>query len=120
MIDINSETLRLNLSLSTDGRLRIEIERDELTGNTNGNSIPFEITSGNVLGKNYYGRLNFDYKLAANLQSSMSYEGRNQGGGKMIHTARAEVRAFFLVGICFLRISKAKKKPLDIITSFIY
>ncbi len=48
-----------------------------------------------MLGKNYYLRFNFDYRLAANLQSTISYDGRVQGRGKVVHTARAEVRAYF-------------------------
>jgi len=94
-INLNSQLIRLNVSFAGDGRLRIEFERDELGGKTNDNYIPFEITSGNLLGKNYFGRLSFDYKLANNLLSSVNYEGRNQGGGATIHTARAEVRAYF-------------------------
>ncbi len=95
IIDKNAQTLRFNLSLSSKGRLNIEIERDELISNTNQNFLPFELTEGNVIGKNYYWRLNFDYRLSNNLQSSVNYDGRVLGGGKVIHTARAEVRAYF-------------------------
>jgi hypothetical protein len=59
------------------------------------NFIPFEMTAGNNIGKNYYWRLNFDYRVMANLQSTISYDGRWQGLGTVVHTARAEVRAFF-------------------------
>lgn len=95
IINKNAQTISLNLSFVGNGRLNIEIERDELIANTNTNSIPFELLEGNSLGKNYFWRLNFDYRISANLQSSVSYDGRVQGGGKVIHTARAEVRAFF-------------------------
>lgn len=94
-IDLNSQTLRFNLSFAGEGRLRIEIERNELTGNSNDNYVPFEVTAGNLLGKNYFGRLSFDYRISNNLQSSVNYEGRSQGGAPLIHTARGEVRAFF-------------------------
>ncbi len=94
-IDLNSEALRFNLSFAGTGRLRIELERTELIANTTENYIPFELTGGNIIGKNYYWRLNFDYRLSGNLQSTVSYDGRLQGSGKAVHTARAEVRAYF-------------------------
>ncbi len=95
IIDINSQTLRANLSFAGKGRLRLEVERSELTANTQDNTIPFEITRGKRIGKNYFWRLNFDYRFANNLQSTVSYDGRLQGGGKAIHTLRAEARAYF-------------------------
>ncbi|QQS34559.1 MAG: hypothetical protein IPM56_09765 [Ignavibacteriales bacterium] len=95
IIDLNSQSIRFNLSFAGSGRLRVEVERNELIANTDENFLPFELTGGNLLGKNYFWRLNFDYRLSANLQSTVSYDGRIQGGGKAIHTARAEVRAYF-------------------------
>ena len=95
VIDANTETLRMNLSFAGTGRLRIEIERNELNGTTNGNYLPFELTDGNLIGKNYYWRFNFDYRLASNLQSTVNYDGRWQGSGRVIHTMRAEFRAYF-------------------------
>ncbi len=95
IIDINSQLLRFNFSFAGSGRLRIEFERDELNANTTQNYIPFEMTQGNLVGKNYFWRFNFDYRLSANLQSTVSYDGRAQGGDKTVHTLRAEVRAFF-------------------------
>ncbi|MHB1685768.1 MAG: hypothetical protein ACYCVH_00075 [Ignavibacteriaceae bacterium] len=95
IINLNSQTLRFNLSFASTGRLRIELERDELRANTTNNFIPFELTSGNLIGKNYYWRFNFDYRLAANLQSTIGYEGRALGKENTVHTARAEVRAYF-------------------------
>ncbi len=95
IINLNSQTLRFNLSFAGTGRLRIELERDELRSNNTNNFIPFDLTSGNLIGKNYYWRFNFDYRLAANLQSTVSYDGRALGNEKIVHTARAEVRAYF-------------------------
>ncbi|MFH1197023.1 MAG: hypothetical protein V1720_15100 [bacterium] len=95
IIDQNSQTLRFTLSLAGEGRLRVEIERNELNSNSSTNSIPFEITRGNTIGKNYFWRLNFDYKISGNLQTTVSYDGRLQGAGKVIHTMRAEARAYF-------------------------
>ena len=75
--------------------MRIEIERDELIANTDENFIPYELTNGNQIGKNYYWRLNFDYKLLTFLQTTISYDGRLQGESRVVHTARAEARAYF-------------------------
>ncbi len=95
IINLNSQSFRFNFSFAGSGRLRIEIERDELNSNATQNYIPFEMTQGNLIGKNYFWRLNFDYKLSANLQSTVSYDGRAQGNDRTVHTASAEVRAFF-------------------------
>ncbi len=95
IVDINSQSMRFNLSFLGTGRLRIEVERNELSATTSVNQIPFEITAGNLLGKNFLWRFNFDYRLSANLQMSLNYEGRSQSKSKTIHQARAEARAFF-------------------------
>lgn len=95
LIDINSENLRFVYSFSGAGRLRLEFERTELISAQTGNYLPFELTGGNSLGKNYYFRLNFDYRIAANLQTTAYYEGRSLGGGKVISLAKSEIRAFF-------------------------
>ncbi|MEJ2493790.1 MAG: hypothetical protein P8Y79_05630 [Ignavibacteriaceae bacterium] len=95
IIDLNSQSMRFNLSFTSKGRLRIELERSELIANTTENTIPFELTGGNQVGKNYFWRLNFDYRVASFLQTTVNYEGRLQGKGRVIHTARAEARAYF-------------------------
>jgi hypothetical protein len=95
IINLNSQLIRLNLSFLSTGRLRIELERDELIANTNINFIPYQLTYGNQIGKNYYWRLNFDYRLTSFLQTTLSYDGRLQGASRAIHTARAEARAYF-------------------------
>lgn len=96
VINLNSQLLRFNLSIAGNGRLRIELERDELLGNIdNSTVVPFELLGANQIGKNYFWRLNFDYRLSSNLQSTVSYDGRLQGMSRAIHTAKAEVRAYF-------------------------
>jgi len=95
VVDENSQKLRMNMNFSGKGRLRVEVERNELIANSTTNSIPFEITQGSVIGKNYFWRVNFDYRIASNLQTTLSYDGRLQGGGKIVHTMRAEARAYF-------------------------
>jgi hypothetical protein len=95
VIDMNSLGVRFNLSFAGSGRLRAEIERNELIANNTDNFLPFELTMGNFIGKNYFWRLNFDYRISSNLQSTLSYDGRQQAGSKIVHTGKAEVRAFF-------------------------
>ncbi|MCP5061716.1 MAG: hypothetical protein GY936_04530 [Ignavibacteriae bacterium] len=95
IIDENKITLRFTLSLFKKGRLRIEAERTELISNTKENIIPFEITNGNLIGKNYIWRSNFDYRFSNNLQINVNYSGRLQGAGRVINTMRAEARAYF-------------------------
>lgn len=91
----NSQILRVNFSFAGTGRVRFEVERVEIIKNDTENFLPFELTNGNLVGKNYYWRLNFDYRISTNLQSTLGYDGRSLGGGRVIHSARAEVRAFF-------------------------
>jgi hypothetical protein len=93
-INSNSQLFRINFSFVGIGRLRIELERDELIANSS-NFIPYEITNGNQIGKNYFWRLNFDYRLAANFSASVNYNGRILGTSNVIHSLSAEARAFF-------------------------
>jgi hypothetical protein len=95
VVDINSVTLRINLSFTNLGRLRIEAERTELISNSSNSNIPFEITRGNVIGKNYFWRGYFDYRIASYIQTSINYEARIHGKSKVIHTLNAEARAYF-------------------------
>lgn len=95
VIDQNSITLKATYSIANIGRLRIEAERTELQSNSSNLNIPFEITRGNVIGKNYFWRVFFDYKIASYVQTSFSYDGRLYGKSKVIHTMRAEARAYF-------------------------
>lgn len=93
-IDINSQIFRINFSFIGIGRLRIELERSEYVSGTS-NFIPYEVTNGNKLGKNYYWRFYFDYRLAQNFSASVNYDGRVLGDSGVIHSLRAEARAFF-------------------------
>lgn len=94
-LNTNSQKLRVEYSIADKGRLRTEIERAELTANAAENYLPFELTGGKGIGKNYTWRVNFDYRITEYLQATASYDGRWLGRGRVIHTARAEVRAFF-------------------------
>ncbi len=94
-ISVNAQSIRITWSISGKGRLRAEAERKELISKGSESFIPFEITQGLSIGKNYIWRVNFDYRFANNLQATVNYDGRKQGDGRVINTMRAEVRAYF-------------------------
>jgi hypothetical protein len=94
-VTTNSQLIRFTYSFTNKGRLRLEAERSEVTDNGTENLIPYELLRGKVLGKNYFWRLNFDYRLADNLQITVNYLGRKQGIGSIIHSMRSEARAYF-------------------------
>ncbi len=95
VMDNNSQILRMNISMGGIGRIRTEIERNEILINKSDESLPFELTGGNAVGKNYFARFNLDYRIALNLQSTVAYDARKLGGSRIIHNFRGEVRAFF-------------------------
>ena len=95
IVDQNSFTLRVNFSFENVGRLRVEAERTELTSTSNNLNIPYEIMRGNVIGKNYFWRVFFDYRLSGFVQTSFSYDARLQGNSRVVQTMRAEARAYF-------------------------
>lgn len=94
-IDLNSQIIRTNLSFESLGRLRLEFERTEINSSSKNYLVPFEVLKGNTLGKNYYMRLFFDYKISSMIQTSLSYDLRKQENSKLIHNLRAEARAIF-------------------------
>jgi hypothetical protein len=75
--------------------LRFEAERFEVILNRNETFFPYELTSGRPSGKSYYWRAFFDYSISKNIQASINYDGRSEGGKKVINTGRAQVTAFF-------------------------
>ncbi len=95
LANINQQILRFIYSFAQLGRLRLEIERDEVRLTNSSINIPYELTNGRVSGKSYFWRGIFDYNLSKNIQASVNYDGRIEGGRNAIHTGRAEVRAFF-------------------------
>ncbi|MDH7515944.1 MAG: hypothetical protein QHI48_08735 [Bacteroidota bacterium] len=92
---INAQTLRTAVSFGGPGRLRIELERNEVTLSSNVVQFPFELTEGRAVGKSWILRVQFDYRITSFLQATTTYLGRTEGGGPFLHTAKAEVRAFF-------------------------
>jgi hypothetical protein len=93
--DITALSLRSVTAFPGPGRLRIEIERSTVTFNAEVDRFPFELTDGRAEGTSWVWRLNFDYRLTSFMQATLSYLGRSETERAVIHTARAEVKAFF-------------------------
>jgi hypothetical protein len=94
-LDMNSILFHINFSFANLGRLRIELERTELISTSNSLNLPFEMTRGNVIGKNYFWRTFFDYRISSLVQLSFNYDARKQGGSRIIQTMTAEAKAYF-------------------------
>jgi hypothetical protein len=96
--DINEEGIRIVQSFPGVGQLRAELKREEvvLVNVTDPTlSLPYEFTAGKVTGQSYLWQLIFDYRITSNLQLSIDYNGRIEGGRTPIHFARMEAKAFF-------------------------
>lgn len=94
-VNINQQILRFIYSFTSVGRVRLEIERDEILMNTEITNFPYELTNGRFAGKSYYWRTMFDYSISKNIQASVNYDGRIEGSRQVVHTGRAQVTAFF-------------------------
>ncbi len=93
--DINQQILTFTYSFALQGRLRLELERDAVTLNKKNFSYPYELTSGKSEGMTIIWGAFFDYSISKNLQASINYNGRTSKNSNIIHTGRAEVKAFF-------------------------
>lgn len=93
--DINQQILRFIYSFVSVGRLRLEFERDEVLLSSNPINLPYELTNGRIAGKSYFWRALLDYSISKNIQASINYNGRVEGGKKVIHSGNAQVTAFF-------------------------
>jgi hypothetical protein len=94
-INTNSQELSLTIMFQQKGKVVVSLERTEMIVNQNLNFLPFELTRGYLPGKNYIWRALSDFQFANNIQFSFVYDGRIQGKNNPIHTATAEVRAYF-------------------------
>jgi outer membrane receptor protein involved in Fe transport len=93
--DFNAQTVRSVYAIEGRGQLRAELTREEVVLRRAAEVVPFELTGGRVSGKTWLWRLGLEYRLTQFIQAFVSYDGRSEGGGSPLHTARAEVRAFF-------------------------
>lgn len=96
---LNTNALRAVYSIETRGRLRIEVERTNVSGRNIGGdalSLPYQLTDGYEIGTTWIGRATFEYRFGANIQASITYTGRAQPPSmRVVHVGQAEVRAFF-------------------------
>jgi hypothetical protein len=93
--DLNAQAIRLVYALQGTGQVRVEFSREEVVLGRMTDVFPFELTGGRVPGKTWIWRTDFDYRATNFLQATLHYDGRVEGGAPPVHTARAEVRAFF-------------------------
>ncbi len=93
--DLNTQSLRFVYAFQGAGQARVELSREEVLLSAAIDTFPFELTGGRVTGKTYIWRAAFDYRVTQFIQATLNYDGRTEGGRSPIHTARAEVRAFF-------------------------
>ena len=92
---MNDQTLRCVYAIPSAGQLRAEFRREEVLFSGRTTSIPFELTGGKVEGLNWLWQVWFDYRITSNLQLTVNYSGRTEGGRTPVHTLHAEARAFF-------------------------
>jgi hypothetical protein len=81
---ITNSSLRTSISL-------VEIRYDG-TANT---ALEFTMLEGLKKGTNWLWGISFDQRLANNIRLNISYDGRKSGEAAIVHTARAQVSAFF-------------------------
>ena len=93
--DLNDQSVRLVYSLPERGQARLEFAREEVTLHGAAISVPFELTNGKVFGKTWLWRVNTEYRFTKVIQANLNYDGRSEGERGVVHTVRAEVRAFF-------------------------
>lgn len=93
--DLNTQSVRLVYAFQGAGQARVEASREEVVLSRVADTLPFELTGGRVPGKTFLWRASFDYRVTQFIQATLNYDGRSEGGRPPIHTARAEVRAFF-------------------------
>ena len=93
--DLNTQGLRFVYAFEGAGQARAEFAREEILLSRATENFPFELTGGRVQGKTFLWRVGFDYRVTQFMQANLAYDGRSEGGRSPIHTARAEVRAFF-------------------------
>ena len=80
------------LATSLRGQVTLASIRYSGAANT---PISFVMLEGLQNGRNYLWNLSLDRQLSKYLQMNITYEGRKPGVGKVVHVARAQVRALF-------------------------
>jgi hypothetical protein len=59
-------------------------------------ALPYQLTDGYGIGVTWVGNIGADYRIGANVQLSVNYNGRAQPPtDRVVHTGTAEVRVLF-------------------------
>lgn len=95
--NFNSQGIRTVFSFEGAGQARLDFSREEITLENSAPTsvIPYELTDGRDIGKTFLWGASLDYRITGNIQSTLQYTGRTSKNGRIVHTGRAEVRAFF-------------------------
>ncbi|MCB0685071.1 MAG: hypothetical protein KDC53_01060, partial [Saprospiraceae bacterium] len=91
--DLKSEATISKVSTSSL-RGSLSLVLIEYQGPRNG-SLEFAMLNGLKNGTNWIWGIGFDRRLANNIRLNLSYDGRKSGSARVVHTARAQVSAFF-------------------------
>ena len=87
---------RVNYSFRGKGRLRAEVEVNNVDVSPKNAIVPYEMVSGNRGGTNIRWIVSFDYNLSRYLRANFSWNGKYEEYLKRpIYTLRAEMRAYF-------------------------
>ena len=91
--DIKLESTFNKVSTSS---LRVNFSMVLIDFNGQRNSaLEFTMLEGLKDGTNWIWGISFDRKLMSNIRLNISYDGRKSGQAQVVHTARAQVSAFF-------------------------
>lgn len=97
-IDLNLIALspRLNYAFRGKGRLRVEVEFNQVAVTPENAIVPYEMVSGYRHGTNIRWLASFDYNVSRYIRSSISWNGRYEEYlAEPVYTVRAEMRAYF-------------------------
>ncbi|KAA3610988.1 MAG: hypothetical protein DWQ05_21090 [Calditrichaeota bacterium] len=87
---------RTSYSFRGRGRFRADVEYTKVSANDESRIIPYELAQGYRLGDSFRWNLTFEYRMANNLNTSVSYQGRDEPQREeTIHVAKVEMRAYF-------------------------
>jgi hypothetical protein len=93
-IEFNA-TPYLNRQFRREGNLRIETSHTYRQADREPQAIPLEFSYNRPLGVTHSWKMAFDYRINSYLASALVYDARKEPGRKVIHNARAEMRAYF-------------------------
>lgn len=97
-----SASSRVGYAVETRTRLRLELQREELTiDESETSTLPYVLTGGRSPGISWLWRAAVDYNMGSGVVVTTSYDGRNirlsqqSSERETVHNARAEIRAAF-------------------------